>query len=134
MCSIYTSESVYRVLQRFPAACLHTLSQHSSCVWCTHTWTKAMNPIEILNLMSNDTFLFKIYKKCIFIFKLFDLMWVSLCLLLKLEFWFDWTFIMSETHTDFTLKKGNCSPIPPSHSAEVLSPHMALNAIPRQLL
>lgn len=136
----------------------HTLPQHPCCAWCTHG-VKLWTLLKCHKLMSNIATLkiplfFPSYCIFVFFFKFkmlicfvwfclvtpgklcfFHLLWASLCWKLDFEtgVWFDWTFILSKTHTDDTtktLRRKESSSIPPSHSAEVLSPHMALYAIP----
>lgn len=125
--------------------------QHPCCVWCTHG-VKLWTLLKYHKLMSNIVtipgyFIYLVFftflkPKCSFVlYDLFGHSSQTLFLSLNVGFfvfiqtgvWFDWTFTLSKNHTDHTLKtlrRKESSPIPPSHSAEVLSPHMALYAIP----
>lgn len=155
LCNTYPSESASRVTVSLckQNACLHTLPNTPACVWCTHG-VKLWTLLKYHKLMSNIVTLkipfFFFFFSCLHFLKpkcsfvLYDLFGhssqtlflsfnVGFFVFIQTGVWFDWTFILSKTHTDNTLKtlrRKESSPIPPSHSAEVLSPHMALYAIP----
>jgi len=125
--------------------------RHPCCVWCTHG-VKLWTLLKYHNLMSNIVTIkylfffficlhFENQNANLFLYDLFGhssqtlflSLNVGLFVCIQTGVWFNWTFTLSKTHTDHTLKtlrRKESSPIPPSHSAEVLSPHMALNAIP----